>query len=184
MKKPSITELIKLLDKPALLNWANKQGLEGIDISKEKKTWLSKGVSTHAEIAAFVKDGTPFTNEDTQKNFQKFICDKQVLGYEHDIETEYFVGRYDMKLKWDDEIVMVDFKKSDKGVMKKIYLEHKLQLVGYSMAEQCDKFAIVTTPDFSVIKFKIENRTPYEEIIKSLSNIYTQKQKIETHGII
>jgi len=184
MKKPSISELLQLLDKPALLSWANKKGLEGIDISKEKKTWLNKGTSMHSQIEQFIKNGTPFVSEQVQADFKKFISDKQILGYEHDIETEYFVGRYDMKLKWHDEIVMVDFKSSSKGVMKKIYLEHKLQLIAYGMAEQCDKFAIVTLPDFSVIKFKIENREPYEGIIKALSHIHYQKQRIEQFGKI
>jgi len=42
MKKPSVTELLRILDKPALLNWANKQGLLGIDISVKRKEWLSR----------------------------------------------------------------------------------------------------------------------------------------------
>ena len=79
MKKPSVTELIKLLDKPALMYWANKQGLAGIDIKTERKKWLNDGTSMHSQVEEYVKNKTPFLNKDHQDNFDKFIFDKEIL---------------------------------------------------------------------------------------------------------
>lgn len=172
MKKPSVSELIALLDKPALLGWANRQGLAGVDISKMRPNWLGAGISIHEQIEKFIRNGEPFINSTDRELFKGFISDKEVLGLECKVEAELFTGRYDIKLKWKDKVYIMDFKK-DK---KKIYLEQKLQLVAYGMAEQCDAFAIVSVPTFTVMNIKIEDRKPYEEIIKSLSNIYTQKQ--------
>ena len=43
------------------------------------------------------------------------------------------------------------------------------------MGEPSDCFAVVSVPEFTVMNFKVENRTPYEEILKSLSQIHYQK---------
>lgn len=174
MKKPSVTELIALLDKPALLKWANQKGLEGIDISKERSKWLGAGLSIHSQIEGYVKSGTPFISKDDELRFCDFLKDKDIISYETDIETEWFVGRYDMKIKWKDKTYIIDFKNN----AKRVYFEHKLQLVAYSMADPCDAYAIVSVPSFTVMNIKIENIEPYHEIMKSLSSIYTHKQTI------
>ena len=53
----------------------------------------------------------------------------KLLDFEQKIETEYFQGRYDIKLKWNDKIYIMDFKNNAKAV----YFENKLQLIAYSM---------------------------------------------------
>jgi len=172
--KPSVTELLRLLDKPALLNWANKQGLRGIDINEERSKWLNAGSSIHNQIESFIKNGECFINKEAQLNCIKFLSDKEILGLENNIETEWFTGRYDIKVKWNDKIYLMDFKNKS----KRIYFENKLQLIGYGMAEECDSFAIVSVPSFKVMNFKVENRVPYEEILKCLSKIYTLKSEL------
>lgn len=173
--KPSVTDLLKLLDKPALLNWANKKGLEGIDISKERSKWLNAGVSIHSQIESYIRNGEPFISEANQAAFNTFIFDKEILGLECRIETEWFTGRYDIKVKWNDKTYIMDFKNKS----KKIYFENKLQLIAYSMAEPCDSFAIVSVPAFTVMNFNVQNREPYEEIMKCLSKIYNLKSEID-----
>lgn len=175
MKKPSVSQLLSLLDKPALLYWANKQGLQGIDITKERKNWLRAGTSIHSQIEKFIKDKIPFLNELDQESFLKFIEDKEIIDFEKNIETEWFQGRYDLKVKWNDKIYLMDFKNNAKDV----YFENKLQLIAYSMAEECDCFAIVNVPSFEIMEVNINDRTPYFEILKSLSNIYNCKKQIE-----
>jgi len=172
MKKPSVTELLKLLDKPALLGWANKQGLLGVDISEKRKVSLSQGNSIHNEIELHFKQNKPFENEEIGMCYSRFVSNKNILAVEKDIETEYFTGRIDSIIEYDNRKFIIDYKRS-KG---KVYLENKLQLVAYSMAEECDSFAIVVVPNFTFIEVQIKDRKPYEEILKSLSNIYNQKQ--------
>jgi hypothetical protein len=173
--KPSVTDLLKLLDKPALLSWANKKGLEGIDISKERSKWLNAGTSIHSQIENYIKNGDPFISEIDQSYFDCFIFDKEILGLECKIETEWFTGRYDIKVKWMDKVYIMDFKNKS----KKIYFENKLQLIAYAMAEPCDCFAIVSVPSFTVMNFNVKDRKPYEEILKNLSNIYKLKLEID-----
>jgi hypothetical protein len=173
--KPSVTDLLKLLDKPALLNWANKKGLEGVDITKERSKWLNAGTSIHSQIENYIRKGEPFISEIDQSYFNSFIFDKEILGLECKIETEWFTGRYDIKVKWKDKIYIMDFKNKSKN----IYFENKLQLIAYAMAEPCDCFAIVSVPSFTVMNFNVKNRIPYEEILKNLSNIYNLKLEID-----
>lgn len=169
--KPHLTQLLALLDKPALVNWANQQGLKGIDIKKKRNEWLNSGSSIHKQIEMFIRKGEPFISEVDQSYFKAFICDKEILGLECKVETNWFMGRYDIKVKWNGKTYIMDFKNNSKGV----YFENKLQLIGYGMAEECDCFAVVSVPSFTTMNFKIDNREPYEKILKSLSDIYYQK---------
>jgi len=173
--KPSVTQLLSLLDKPALLNWANQQGLKGIDVKKERSKWLNAGSSIHKQIENYVRKGEPFISGIVQLLFNEFISDKEILGIECKIESELFTGQYDLKVKWNDKTYIMDFKNNS----KKIYFENKLQLIAYGMIEQCDSFAIVSVPGFVIMNFKVEDRKPYEEIIKALANIHYHKWLIE-----
>lgn len=175
MTKPTVSELIKLLDKPALLNWANKQGLAGVDISKKRQEWLDAGTSIHSQIEDYLRNGTPFVSTEDQDRFEAFMSGKKLISLESSIETEWFKGRYDIKIDWGGKIYLMDFKKNARA----IYFENKLQLVAYSMAEPCDKFAIVSVPSFKVMNFEIRDKKPYEEILKSLSIIHQQKMLID-----
>lgn len=174
-KKPSISELIRLLDKPALLKWANKQGLAGIDISVKRKEWLSGGTSMHQQIEDYVRDGKPFLNSDTQENFKEWVADKKIISFETDVECEYFTGRYDMLIEWNNRRYLIDFKPNPKGV----YFENKLQLVAYSMIVDVYSFAIVGHPGFTMMNFSPIDRQPYIEIIKALSIIYKYKNEVD-----
>lgn len=176
MKKPSVTELISLLDKPALLVWANQQGLLGVDISVKRNTWLNNGSSLHKQIENFCRHGSQFENPVIQSECIKFLSDKKIIGMEVNIETDWFQGRYDCKLIFNNKIYLCDFK--TKKPTSKIYLENKLQLVAYSMAENCDGLAVINIPSFTFNEVKIKDRVPYEEILKSLSSIYTNKKLI------
>lgn len=173
MNKPSVTELLDILAKPALISWANKQGLKGIDLKDFRKKALSKGTSIHAQIEGVYKGTAKFEKQDDAIKFEKFMLDKSLMGSEIDIETDWFVGRYDARIEHLGNEYIVDFKRGFKG---KIYLENKLQLIAYTMAEPA-AMAIVGTKDFKMVPVVIADRRPYEEILKSLSKIwYLQKE--------
>lgn len=163
--------MIKILDKPALLKWANKQGLLGIDISIDKDRFLRAGSSIHNQIEQYHINKTPFHNPEVEENYKRFTSGKLILDIETEIETEWFTGRYDMRYQYGSTKYLIDYKNNSKGV----YFENKLQLVAYGMAVDCDRFAVVSTPMFITHHIVIEDRKPYEEIIKALSIIYTNK---------
>lgn len=172
MKKPSISELIKLLDKPALLNWANKQGLKGIDISKS--TSKKEGTSIHQQIERYIRHEVPFEETHNQLYFDKLFSDKKIIHNELEVETDYFKGRLDLCYSKNDVIYISDFKLN----RNQVYFEDKLQLVAYSMAVKCSKFSIISVPDFKEIDVDVPDIDRYINIIKSLSDIYTNKQLI------
>jgi hypothetical protein len=172
--KPQVTKLIGLLDKPALLKWANKIGLEGVKLEDYRKQSMGSGSSLHSQVEKYITNGIPFENKHHQMWCDVFLNGTEILGIEENIETEYFTGRLDLRFKYMNEIYIIDFKSNQKH----IYFENKLQLVAYRMAKQCDKIAIVSIPDFTLLPIEIKDFSPYEEIIKYLSMIYTLKEQL------
>jgi hypothetical protein len=174
VKKPSVSQLLDLLNKPALLNWANKIGLEGIKLQDYRKEVATKGTALHNQIEKYLIDKIPFLDKNIQKIFDEFIKDKEIISIEKNIENDLFVGRYDIKLKFNNDIYICDFKSSDG-----IYLENKLQLIAYRMVDGCDKIAIIQIPTFEMKILDIKDYGPYEDILACLSIIYSNKKLIE-----
>lgn len=176
MKKPSVTKLLDLLAKPALIEWANRKGLAGIDIGKLRKQRKADGTSLHIQAAnASVGKVDAFIDPLHRRSFDRFFATKQIASVECDIETDWFVGRYDVEYFDEDGVrVMADYKSR----FKRLYLEHKLQLVAYTMAKPGD-MAVIAIPQFVAVPVVIENREPYESILKSLSSIYQAMKVIE-----
>lgn len=175
MKKPSVTQLLDLLAKPALIGWANRQGLAGIDIEVSRKKSLENGSSIHSQIESYCKGEGDFIEERDRNRFCDFMQDKKLIAIEKQIETEWFIGRYDAMFETNGKPIIVDYKS---GFTGKIYLENKLQLIAYTMAEPA-QMAIVGVPQFFISPVIINDRTPYENLLKSLSNIYYAKKEIE-----
>ena len=170
IKKPSVSQLLELLAKPALIDWANKQGLMGVDLKEKRKRSLAKGTSLHSQIEHGV-----FDREIDSQNYTRFMQDKEIIETEKEIETDWFVGRYDAKIRHEGRIYIVDYKS---GFKNKIYLEHKLQLIAYTMAEPAE-VAIVPIPHFGLVPIEIKNREPYEQMLIKLSELWNIKKEIE-----
>lgn len=175
MNKPTVTELIKLLDKPALLGWANKIGLEGIKLDDYRKKSTKSGISIHKQIELYILHKTPFENPIHQISFDKYFINKEIISIEKNIETEWFKGRMDLKIKYKGKTFICDFKSNQKFV----YFENKLQLAAYRMAESSNGIGIISVPDFTFLPVIIKCHEPYEKILKALSNIYQLKKQIE-----
>lgn len=173
--KPSVSKLLSLLDKPALLSWANRIGLQGIELSEYRKKALTEGTSIHKQIEDYIKIKKPFDDIINQNAFDKYFSNKVIIDYEKKIETDWFIGRLDIKFEYKGKIYVCDFKSNQKNV----YLENKLQLVAYRMSENADGIGVISVPDFKFLPIQIKDYTPYEEILKSLSNIYKFKTHIE-----
>lgn len=174
MKKPSVTELISLLDKPALVKWANKMGLQGVNTEEYSKKTMAVGTSYHNQIEKFIKNGECFESRLIQDDFINFFNGAEILSCEENIETDYFIGRVDIRYKKDGLLYVCDFKLNK----KKLYLENKLQLVAYRMATGADKLGIIAIPSFKLIPVDITDYNPYEQILINLSNIYRLKGEI------
>lgn len=175
MNKPTVTQLLNVLNKPALVYWANKLGLHGTSLSDYYAKSRGDGISLHKQINDYIKNGKAMNDEKNQILCDMFFKDKEVLAMEKDIENIYFRGRYDMLFRSNGYTYIADFKSS-----KDIYFENKLQLVAYRkcIPIQDIKYCIIQIPEFilkPVLITKNEERKMYS-MLKKLSYIYnTQK---------
>ncbi len=91
-----------------------------------------------------------------------------------EIEIEYFRGRLDAKIIHKGELYLCDFKSNDT-----IYLEQKLQLTAYRMADKNCRIAIVKIPEFVLKEVVIEDFKPYEDLLFNLVQIYHLLKKVK-----
>lgn len=173
MKKPSVTELTELLDKPALMKWANKLGLNGLSLDAYRLVLRTRGTSYHSKIESFVSSGELSDDEEFNKQMISFFKDKEVLGSEVSIENEHFTGRYDIRFKYKDKIYLGDFKSNKK---KRVYLENKLQLSAYSMADTGIP-CVIFLPSLSIVEVSINDL--HKEFILTLCKLYNLKQQLD-----
>lgn len=168
-KKPSVTELVGQLDKPALLSWANRIGLEGKSLIEARRQNMTQGASLHKQLERWILNGTPILDQDFQAKAKAFLEDKNVVACEKWVEHEKFTGRLDIKYETEDGTVWIcDFKTNQ----SRIYRENKLQLSAYRMVEGCDKVAVISIPDMNVIEAEIADFTPYEQTMLHLAEIH------------
>lgn len=171
-KKPSVTELIKLLDVPALMSWANRIGLEGIGLKDYRKKSGNEGKAIHKAIENDFKHGIKYENE----KFQLFKSKYEVVQVEPQIECEHYTGRADVLLN--DKFglsCLFDFKNADV-----IYFEQMLQLVAYKRILKPDKIGIVNTTSFNetVIDLTEYQEKQYSNVLSALVLIYNSKQRL------
>lgn len=170
--KPSVTKLIDLLNKPGLIKWANKIGMKGIDVELYRADAKSKGSSKHQAIEDFTR-GILSEDEELNNRMEHFFSDKQIIDTEISFETEFFTGRYDIKLAWHDLVFICDYKSS-----RKVYFETKLQLAAYRMAVPCDKLAVIHFPDLLIDPIDIDIQK-YSQFLVKLSELYELKEELD-----
>jgi hypothetical protein len=172
MTKPTVTQILKLIDKPALVKWANKLGLEGTSLDSFYEKKREEGISLHAQIERYAKSGVRMKDPAHQERIEKFFQTRRVVATEREIETEWFTGRTDVVFYQDDDQYVGDFKSSDG-----LYFENKLQLAAYQLAYPKAKICVIHIPLFVVETIK-EDLRPYQDIVKLLSKVWQIKEGI------
>jgi hypothetical protein len=89
MNQPSVTQLLSLLDKPALLKWANKIGLEGISLEEHNRKSKAVGNSMHKQVEDKIRLGKEIEDETLRKNFDYFFSGSEIIESEKVIENEH-----------------------------------------------------------------------------------------------
>jgi len=175
-RKPSVTELVGMLDKPALLGWANRLGLEGKSLVEARRQNMKDGASLHKQLERWLLNGTPIPDESFQSKARAFFQDKNVIACEKSVEHDKFTGRLDVKYQTEDGTEWIcDFKTNQSN----LYRENKLQLAAYRMIEGCDRVAVISIPDMKLIEARIPDFAPYEQIVLHLAEIYKLNQEIQ-----
>ena len=168
--KPYVTTLINMLDKPALLGWSNRIGLDGVSLDEYRGKSKKNGISLHKEITDFCVNNIEPSQKWLRNKCIDFFSGIEVVDCEKVIETDFFIGRYDIKLIRNGTLYLCDFKSSNR-----VYFETVLQLVAYRMADKECNLAVIHIPDFEVRTINIKDYKPFENIIINLSKIYTEK---------
>lgn len=171
--KPTVSQLIALLDKPALLKWANKIGLQGVNIDDYKSKSTSAGSDIHKQIENDLKHGIHYDND----KFQSFKSRYEVLQVEPVVECDIYKGRADVLMKRNGITWLFDFKPT----ASRIYFEQKLQLAAYKSILKPDRVGIVGTDSFieNIVEISGDQQLHYDLILTSLSNIYNSKNILE-----
>lgn len=137
---PGVTTFLGVLNKPALIKWANNLGLQGIDSTKYVDSLADVGTLAHSMILAHLKKEELDTSDYSQSQID--LASNSFLSYlewekHHKIEPilietplvseEYrFGGTPDLLAKVDGVSTLIDFKTS-----KAIYPEHLIQVSAY-----------------------------------------------------
>ncbi len=145
---PGVTTILGILNKPALVPWANKLGLEGIDVRSHVDGLAEIGTVAHYLIECYLSKRTPDLGE-----YSPDVIDKaenaaikyydwearqvgfEVIGTEMKCESSTlgYGGTIDLVCKIGGKVWLVDFK-TGKG----IYEEHDYQVAAYAkLLEVC-----------------------------------------------
>ena len=140
VRVPSVTTVLGILDKPALLNWAWKCGCEGIDYKAVRDIAGGIGTLAHYLILCHLKHETPDTSEYSAQDIDKAeTCLLKYWDWEKEnsitpvlVETSLtserygFGGTIDCLAQLNGELILIDHK-TGKG----IYPEMFYQLAAY-----------------------------------------------------
>jgi len=136
---PGATTITGILNKPALVAWANKIGLQGIEVAKYVDELASIGTLIHSMVEHHLKglkldlnDYTPNQIDTAENGFLKYLeWEKQnhpkLIASELCLVSEEmkYGGTIDAIMEIDGKTTLVDFKSS-----KGIFPEHFLQVAG------------------------------------------------------
>ena len=142
---PGVTTILGILNKPALVKWANNLGLQGIDSSRYRDEMADIGTLAHYLIMCHLTGQTPDTSDYSPN--QVDLAENATLSYYewekgHDIEPilveealvsdQYgYGGTVDLYAAVDGVPTLVDFKTG-----KAIYPEMVYQLAAYKQLLQ------------------------------------------------
>lgn len=174
MKKPSVSSICDILNKPALIGWANKLGLMGESVNRFTAKKMESGTKKHSEIEDFLLYGVCLSEQYRQEKIEELFNGCEIIGIEQSFESDLYKGRVDIRFIKNGISYIGDFKSK----FKRPYLEHYLQLICYKMYFGCDKICIIDLRDFQIHELSLDNEKTYKEIIFNLINIYNLKQKL------
>lgn len=168
---PGVTTALNILAKPALIPWANRLGLQGIDVGKYVDEKADIGTCAHYLIECELKglkpdlgDFSPNTVSEAENGYLKWLewakgKDIKLLGSELAVVSEKYRygGTVDIYALVDNVHTLVDLKTSGSG----IWPEMRHQVAAYAKAleetgEKVDQVIIVRVGRSSSEGFQTE----------------------------
>lgn len=194
---PGATTITGLLNKPALVRWANQLGLEGIDSTKYVDKAAKIGTLIHAMVEAHITNKPLETSDYSQKEidianvgFYKYLDWEKQHTIESIFNEKRFVsekhkygGTLDFYCKLDGKYTLIDFKSC-----KEIYGDQFCQVSGYgnllreskNKVEQILILRIGRSEDegFEEKYILPKKEKLYFKIFKSLIQVYYTKKEL------
>ena len=196
-KVPGVTTFIDVLNKPALIPWANNLGLEGINVKDYVNDKADIGTLAHAMIFSHLKKEEPDLSLYSQKqidlaenSFLKYLgwekkhTLKSILLEAPLVSEKYqYGGTVDNFCILDDVVTLLDYKTS-----KAIYTEAHIQVSAYrnllkeNRKEELKECAILRigrdeSEGFDFIK--CSNLDKYFQIFLHCVGIYNLKKEVK-----
>lgn len=133
---PSVTTALSILAKPALIRWANRLGLQGIDSDKYKDELADVGTLTHYLIMCRLREEIPETDEFTPE------------------QLELAQGCFKKYVEWEN-----------KNPLKPILVEERLVSERYQYGGQLDLYALCVNGGLMLADFKTNAKGIFPEMI-------------------
>ena len=180
---PSVTTVLKMINKPALMPWSNWLGMRGISYNKYMKESSTIGTKFHDAMEAYFNNKPyypEYSSQEEEDKFNLFINnflswrDGKVLKpkyLEKSLVGEYYGGTIDFFGEIDGKNTLLDFKTG-----KKVYVTMFLQLAAYTtlleeMDERVDQVAILAVGNPSGAQYMIIQRDELQSYIVTFTKL-------------
>lgn len=199
---PSVTTVLSIINKPALVPWANKLGLQGINSSKYVSETAIIGTVTHKLIELYLKN-EPINFKDFEcskeqfeqaqigfnkfKEWQSYQDECKVMASELELVSEKYGygGTIDAIFELNGFLTLVDFK-----TCNRIFNEHKYQVSAYKELARENSYNIEQVVILRVGRDSEENYFEYVpitdkqlkqgfKVFRAALKLYTENKKFE-----
>lgn len=179
---PGVTTVLAVLAKPALIPWANKLGLQGIEVGKYVDNLADAGTLAHAFCESDftghgvdIQDYTPNQVTLAKNAFKKFLEWKgkqstfKVLKAELQLVSEehMFGGTADLYCELNGKKTLIDIK-----TCKAVYSEHFTQVAAYKILLEENGYPV---EDAKILRIGREEAEGFDEKDVPLINIHQEK---------
>lgn len=178
---PGVTTVLQILNKPFLLVWANKIGLEGIKMSAYVDNLADIGTLAHSIVEAHLKktevdysDYTPnqkilaensaakFFDWEIKNKFEVIKCELQMVS-----DKYFFGGTVDIYCILNGKKTLIDLKTS-----KSVYPEHFIQTAAYKILLEENGYPV---EECRILRIGRSPEEGFEEVIVPNIEIYGRK---------
>jgi ATP-dependent exoDNAse (exonuclease V) beta subunit len=183
---PSVTTIIKLLNKPFIAKWANSLGWKRQSYDKVLEESANKGTFVHETLHEYLfKEGKKFDlsnpevlnflyeNLNTFKEFEKEYDIKPIWG-EKSFSLDKFGGTVDLYCELDNKYTILDFKTS-----KRFYSSHFIQLGAYIQLLEANDYKVeqvailrIREGDYDIKIINREDMNDYIELFNRLVEVF------------
>ena len=167
---PGVTTIVGLLNKPHLVAWANRMGLQGIDTTAYTAAAAGAGTCAHEMIQAMVGgpegDFSKYTGEEIEAaqnaadkfrewlqnhDMQTHLIEEQLVSERHRVG-----GTIDWYGELDGKMTLVDIKTSGN-----VYAEHVIQVAAYAQILKDEDYPV---EDVRILRFSWEDDDDHRDM--------------------